>query len=69
MKRTIALVVLFAAAAFGQSPQLSPAVKAFVKYDQPTIALTHVRVIDGTGAPAREKPNGGDRERQDPIGR
>lgn len=54
MKRTIALVVVYAAAAFGQSPQLSPAVRAFVKYDQPTIALTHVRVIDGTGAAARE---------------
>jgi imidazolonepropionase-like amidohydrolase len=37
--------------AFGQN--LSPAVKAFVKVDAPTIALTHVRVIDGTGAPAR----------------
>lgn len=37
--------------AFGQT--LSPAVKAFVKVDAPTVALTHVRVIDGTGAPAR----------------
>lgn len=52
MKR---IVFFFFAAicAFAQS-QLSPAVKAFVKYDQPTIALTHVRVIDGTGAPAKE---------------
>src|ERR1051326_7269637 len=51
MKR-IALLLL-ATSAFGQS-QLSPAVRAYVKYDQPVIALTHVRVIDGTGAPAKE---------------
>jgi imidazolonepropionase-like amidohydrolase len=34
-------------------PKLSAAVTAFVKEDAPTIALTHVRVIDGTGAAAR----------------
>ena len=33
--------------------QLSPVVTAFVKENAATIALTHVRVIDGTGAPAR----------------
>ncbi len=33
---------------------LSPEVRAFVKVDAPVIALTHVRVIDGTGAPVRE---------------
>src|SRR5579862_3824302 len=33
---------------------LSPAVQAFVKVDAPVVALTHVRVIDGTGAAARE---------------
>jgi imidazolonepropionase-like amidohydrolase len=38
----------------GQAPALSPAVKAFISLDSPTFALTHVRVIDGTGAPARE---------------
>ncbi len=53
MKR-VALLIAFSLTAFAQSPQLSPAVRAFVKYDQPTIALTHVRVIDGTGAPAKE---------------
>ena len=30
---------------------LSPAVKAFVSVDAPVVALTHVLVIDGTGAP------------------
>ncbi|MGA8154400.1 MAG: amidohydrolase family protein [Terriglobales bacterium] len=29
-------------------------VKPFVRVDAPVVALTHVRVIDGTGAPARE---------------
>ncbi len=42
----------------GQTPKtpasLSPAVKAFVSLDVPTFAITHVRVIDGRGAPARE---------------
>lgn len=38
----------------GEAVQLSPAVRAFVSLDAPTFAVTHVRVIDGTGAPARE---------------
>jgi imidazolonepropionase-like amidohydrolase len=33
---------------------LSPEVRAFVKVDAPRVALTHVRVVDGTGAAARE---------------
>jgi imidazolonepropionase-like amidohydrolase len=33
---------------------LSPEVRNFVKVDAPVIALTHVRVIDGTGAAPRE---------------
>jgi imidazolonepropionase-like amidohydrolase len=33
---------------------VSPQVKPFVKVDSPVVALTHVRVIDGTGAAARE---------------
>ncbi len=33
---------------------LSPQVRAFVKVDSPVVALAHVRVIDGTGGPARE---------------
>lgn len=37
-----------------QSQTLSPDVLQFVKVDTPVVALTHVRVIDGTGAPARE---------------
>ncbi|MGB2621512.1 MAG: amidohydrolase family protein [Candidatus Acidiferrum sp.] len=35
------------------APKPSPAVTAFVKEDAPVIALTHVRVVDGTGTAAR----------------
>lgn len=54
MSFRLSAVMLLAASVFAQSPQLSNEVKPFVKYDQPTIALTHVRVIDGTGAEARQ---------------
>lgn len=55
------MVQRFAAAAFvalgiaglAAQPRLSPAVRNFVSVDAPVVALTHVRVIDGTGAPAR----------------
>jgi len=51
----VTLLLLMAAALSAQAPaSLSPAVRAFVSVDAPVIALTHVRVIDGTGAPARE---------------
>src|SRR5580692_8205700 len=33
---------------------LAPSVQAFVKVNSPVVALTHVRVIDGTGAAVRE---------------
>ena len=33
--------------------KLSPRVRPFVREDAPRIALTHVRVIDGTGTAAR----------------
>ncbi len=32
----------------------SPGVRPFVSVDAPVVALTHVRLIDGTGAPARD---------------
>ncbi len=40
--------------AWGQLPQLSAQTQQFVKYAQPLLAITHVRVIDGNGTPARE---------------
>jgi imidazolonepropionase-like amidohydrolase len=33
---------------------LLPQARAYVQVDAPIVALTHVRVVDGTGAPARE---------------
>jgi enamidase len=40
----------------GQAPPaLSNAVKAYVSVDAPVVALTHARVIDGTGAAPREE--------------
>jgi imidazolonepropionase-like amidohydrolase len=50
--KSIALLALSSCLAGAQA--LSPAIKPFVKIDAPTVALTHVRVIDGTGAAARE---------------
>jgi hypothetical protein len=49
---TIALTC--AAAPGAQRPPVGNAVRPFVKVDAPVVALTHVRVIDGTGAAARE---------------
>jgi imidazolonepropionase-like amidohydrolase len=43
--------------ATAQTPELSQAVKAFVRVDAPKVVLTHVRVIDGTGAPAVDDRN------------
>ena len=58
MRRGIFAVFFMSAVAcltFAQSrPQLSPAVRDFVKIDAASVALTHVRVIDGTGAAPRE---------------
>ena len=48
------LLLLAAAGAAAQSPPaLSAEVRQYVSVDAPVVALTHVRVIDGTGAPAR----------------
>jgi imidazolonepropionase-like amidohydrolase len=49
---SIASILSFSAVLIAQT--LSPQVKAFVKVDAPTVALTHVRLIDGTGAAARD---------------
>ena len=42
-----------ASSARAQRPTLSDAVQRFVAVDTPVVALTHARVIDGTGAPAK----------------
>ena len=48
------IFALLACCSLASAQTLSPEVRAFVKADAPVIALTHVRVIDGTGAAARE---------------
>src|SRR6266436_4890247 len=40
-----------------QTPELSKSAKQFVRVDAPKVVLTHVRVIDGTGAAAVEDQN------------
>ncbi len=47
------LVVLTNAASAQDRPSLAPLTRQFVAEDAPIIALRHVRVVDGTGAPAR----------------
>jgi len=49
-----AAIVLSVGLLAAQRPTLSPAVRAYVSVDAPVVALTHVRVIDGTGAAPRE---------------
>ena len=56
--KQLAQLILFSAAlpalCWAQAASnLAPEVRAFVKEDAPVIALTHVRVIDGTGAAPR----------------
>jgi hypothetical protein len=46
------LCYLCLAAGAQEKPALSSVTKSFVSVDSPVVALTHVRVIDGTGGPA-----------------
>ena len=50
-----AAVIGLTALAAAQSPQFAQGVRDYVKVDAPVVAITNVRVIDGTGAPAREE--------------
>ena len=50
----LALVVVVATPVAAQPRQLSPQVKLYASVDAPVVALTNARVIDGTGAPARD---------------
>ena len=43
--------------AVAQTPELSTTVKPFVRVNAAKVVLTHVRVVDGTGAPAVEDEN------------
>jgi imidazolonepropionase-like amidohydrolase len=48
------VLVLLGCCSFGVAQLPSPQVKPFIKVDAPVVALTHIRVIDGTGAAARD---------------
>ena len=50
----VAVACACATSLAAQRPQLAAAVREYVKVDAPVIALTHARVIDGTGAAPRE---------------
>ena len=45
---------LLASVVLSQARQVSTAVAPYVSVNAPVVALTHVRLIDGTGAPARD---------------
>src|SRR5512146_387187 len=54
----VVLCLLTASVVFAQNaPKFGPEVQKYIKYDAPRIVLTHVRVIDGTGAPAQDDRN------------
>ena len=58
--RTLASVVVsfvLSLHAHAQSPELSKTVKEFVRIGTPSVVLSHVRVIDGTGAAAVDDQN------------
>ena len=54
MLKRLAIIALAATPLAAQRPTLAAPVRQFVAIDTNVIALTHVRVIDGTGAPARD---------------
>ncbi len=56
MRKTLVafLLLMSSFVSLGVGQTISDAVRPFVKVDAPVVALTHVRVIDGTGAAARE---------------
>jgi imidazolonepropionase-like amidohydrolase len=52
--RALLVGILMGCCSIATAQKISPEVRAFVKVDGPAIALTHVRVIDGTGSAAKE---------------
>ena len=55
MRKPLTIIALAVAArASAQRPSLSASARQFVSVDTSIVALTHARVIDGTGAAARE---------------
>src|SRR6202043_3991146 len=54
MRNVLIRTLLLSVPSVVMAQTLSPQVRDFVKVDAPVVALTHVRVIDGTGRGARE---------------
>src|SRR6202011_4302481 len=54
MPKVLTATLLLSVSSVVMAQTLSPQVRDFVKVDAPVVALTHVRVIDGTGAGARQ---------------
>ena len=54
MRRLALMILTSVSAVCVAQTTFSPDVKEFIKVDAPTVALTHIRVLDGTGAAARD---------------
>ena len=54
VRRMIASLALTLGSVLAAQPAPSAEVRQFLKVDRPVVALVHARVVDGTGAPARE---------------
>ena len=63
-KLPILLLFCFAITSFAQTPDR----QQFIRTEAKLIALTHVRVIDGTGAAAKRRSNYRDQRRKDSVG-
>ena len=67
-RATTLLIVAFAVVTIAaQRPEIGQNVRPYVKVDAAVVALTHARVIDGTGAPARENQTLVIRDGDDPA--
>ena len=53
MRRIAALLLGTATTLGAQQRTLTPGVARYVSVNAPVVALTHARLVDGTGAPAR----------------
>jgi hypothetical protein len=51
MFRRLLPLLLLSLSTLAQQPTLSKTVQEYVRVQSPKVILTHVRIIDGTGAP------------------
>ncbi len=50
----VGLLLAASPAVHAQRAPIAPALRSYVRFNAEALALTHVRVVDGTGAPARD---------------